>query len=161
MALLSRLHSCCAVRLVYIQISPGHIWTTLYNLRACDRPWWRKYVMNFSLYTVFCSLLYTMNSSEHLLFIHTQYNTHTITLTLMLHSNHRTNTRTRVHALSTNWNWTKCKRRSPPRSNSLCLIENITFMCSCYRKFGYSDLMNDFIRTKPVKFESVRVEDGY
>ena len=25
------LHSCCAVRLVYIQISPGHICTTLYN----------------------------------------------------------------------------------------------------------------------------------
>jgi len=29
---LSRSHSCCAVRLVYIQISPGHIWTTLYDL---------------------------------------------------------------------------------------------------------------------------------
>ena len=29
---LSRSHSCCAVRLVYIQISPGHIWITLYNL---------------------------------------------------------------------------------------------------------------------------------
>ena len=29
---LSRSHSCCAVRLVYIQISPGHIWTTLYVL---------------------------------------------------------------------------------------------------------------------------------
>ena len=28
---LSRSHSCCAVRLVYIQISPGHIWTTLYT----------------------------------------------------------------------------------------------------------------------------------
>ena len=28
--LLSRSHSCCAVRLVYTQISPGHIWTTLY-----------------------------------------------------------------------------------------------------------------------------------
>ena len=28
---LSRSHSCCAVRLVYIQISPGYIWTTLYN----------------------------------------------------------------------------------------------------------------------------------
>ena len=27
---LSRSHSCCAVRLVYIQISHGHIWTTLY-----------------------------------------------------------------------------------------------------------------------------------
>jgi len=27
---LSRSHSCCAVRLVYIQISPGHIWTILY-----------------------------------------------------------------------------------------------------------------------------------
>jgi len=27
---LSRSHSCCAVRLVYVQISPGHIWTTLY-----------------------------------------------------------------------------------------------------------------------------------
>jgi len=27
---LSRSHSCCAVRPVYIQISPGHIWTTLY-----------------------------------------------------------------------------------------------------------------------------------
>jgi hypothetical protein len=27
---ISRSHSCCAVRLVYTQISPGHIWTTLY-----------------------------------------------------------------------------------------------------------------------------------
>jgi len=27
---LSRSHSCCAVWLVYIQISPGHIWTTLH-----------------------------------------------------------------------------------------------------------------------------------
>jgi len=27
---LSRSHSCCAVRLVYTQINPGHIWTTLY-----------------------------------------------------------------------------------------------------------------------------------
>ena len=27
---LSRSHSCCAVRLLYIQISPGHIWTTFY-----------------------------------------------------------------------------------------------------------------------------------
>ena len=27
---LSKSHSCCAVRLVYTQISPGHIWTTLY-----------------------------------------------------------------------------------------------------------------------------------
>ena len=27
---LSRSRSCCAVRLVYTQISPGHIWTTLY-----------------------------------------------------------------------------------------------------------------------------------
>jgi len=25
----NKLHSCCAVRFVYIQISPGHIWTTL------------------------------------------------------------------------------------------------------------------------------------
>ena len=33
---LSRSHSCCAVRLVYIQISPGHIWTTLYmQLSTC------------------------------------------------------------------------------------------------------------------------------
>ena len=29
-ASLSRSHSCCAVRLVYTQISPGHIWTLLY-----------------------------------------------------------------------------------------------------------------------------------
>jgi len=28
---LSRSHSCCAVQLVYAQISPGHIWTTLYT----------------------------------------------------------------------------------------------------------------------------------
>ena len=27
---LSRSHRCCAVRPVYTQISPGHIWTTLY-----------------------------------------------------------------------------------------------------------------------------------
>jgi hypothetical protein len=26
---LSRSHRCCAVRLVYTKISPGHIWTTL------------------------------------------------------------------------------------------------------------------------------------
>ena len=30
---LSRSHTCCAVRLVYIQISPGHIRTTLYYTR--------------------------------------------------------------------------------------------------------------------------------
>ena len=38
---LSRSHNCCAVRLVYIQISPGHIWTTLYYSRAviCDTTW--------------------------------------------------------------------------------------------------------------------------
>jgi hypothetical protein len=44
---LSRLHSCCAVRLVYTQISPGHIWTILYvsckcfvlpGKRLCDKP---------------------------------------------------------------------------------------------------------------------------
>ena len=29
---LSRSHSCCAVRLFYTQISPGHIWTTLWLL---------------------------------------------------------------------------------------------------------------------------------
>ena len=28
----SRSYSCCAVRLVYIQISPGHVWTTLYYI---------------------------------------------------------------------------------------------------------------------------------
>jgi len=28
---LLRSHSCCAVQLVYTQISPGHIWTTLYT----------------------------------------------------------------------------------------------------------------------------------
>jgi len=35
---LSRSHSCCAVRLVYIQISPGHIWTTLYydRIKGCE-----------------------------------------------------------------------------------------------------------------------------
>ena len=27
-----RSHSCCAVRLAYTQISPGHIWTTLYKI---------------------------------------------------------------------------------------------------------------------------------
>jgi len=31
---LSRSHSCCTVRLVYTQISSGHIWTTLY-LPSC------------------------------------------------------------------------------------------------------------------------------
>ena len=30
---LSRSHSCWAVRLIYTQISPGHIWTTLYTVR--------------------------------------------------------------------------------------------------------------------------------
>ena len=39
-ATLSRSHNCCAVRLVYIQISPGHIWTTLYNVAYVDtHPW--------------------------------------------------------------------------------------------------------------------------
>jgi len=32
---LSRSHSCCAVRLLYTQISPGHIWTTLYFNCRC------------------------------------------------------------------------------------------------------------------------------
>ena len=36
---LSRSHSCCAVRLLYIQTSPGHIWTTLYNVLQMDRMW--------------------------------------------------------------------------------------------------------------------------
>ena len=40
---LSRSHSCCAVRLVYTQISPGHIWTTLYivlvNICEKSRAW--------------------------------------------------------------------------------------------------------------------------
>ena len=47
---LSRSHSCCAVRLVYTQIRPGHIWTTLYlkvvigtvartNWKQCGRLW--------------------------------------------------------------------------------------------------------------------------
>ena len=31
-----RSHSCCAVRLVDTQISPGHIWTTLYLTRVCN-----------------------------------------------------------------------------------------------------------------------------
>ena len=31
----SRSHSCCAVRFVYIQSSPGHIWTTLYSKIFC------------------------------------------------------------------------------------------------------------------------------
>ena len=30
---LSRSHSCCVVRLLYTQISPGHIWTTLYYIK--------------------------------------------------------------------------------------------------------------------------------
>ena len=34
---LTRSHSCCAVRLVYTQISPGHIWTTLYF--SWDKNW--------------------------------------------------------------------------------------------------------------------------
>ena len=36
---LSRSHSCCAVRLVYTQISPGHIWTTLYVLQVGMKIW--------------------------------------------------------------------------------------------------------------------------
>ena len=49
---LSRSHSCCEMRLVYTQISPGHIWTTLYmfvygkeysncplQLYVCEPPW--------------------------------------------------------------------------------------------------------------------------
>jgi hypothetical protein len=34
-----RSHSCCAVRLVYTQISPGHIWITLY--------YWPPRIMSF------------------------------------------------------------------------------------------------------------------
>ena len=34
---LSRSHSCCAVRLVYTQISPGRIWTTLYITHGIKR----------------------------------------------------------------------------------------------------------------------------
>jgi len=37
--ILSRFHSCCAVRLVYIQISPGHIWTTLYHNLDLSLSW--------------------------------------------------------------------------------------------------------------------------
>ena len=37
---LSRSHSCCAVRLVYTQISPGHIWTTLYMYNHNGVGWW-------------------------------------------------------------------------------------------------------------------------
>ena len=40
---LSRSHSCCAVRLVYTQISPGHIWTTLY-----------EYYCNVYAYVILC-----------------------------------------------------------------------------------------------------------
>ena len=41
---LSRSHSCCAVRLVYTQISPGHIWTTLYKAKCIA-----KYLCDFFL----------------------------------------------------------------------------------------------------------------
>jgi hypothetical protein len=34
---LSRSHSCCAVRLVYTQISPGHIWTTWYLINCVEQ----------------------------------------------------------------------------------------------------------------------------
>ena len=40
---LSRSNSCCAVRLVYIQISPGHIWTTLYKTYAKVVFWQLRY----------------------------------------------------------------------------------------------------------------------
>ena len=36
---LSRSHSCCAVRLVYTQISPGHIWATLYVRFKFSKQW--------------------------------------------------------------------------------------------------------------------------
>jgi len=48
--ILSMSHSCCAVRLVYIQISPGHIWTTLYLVNKANL------VHNFYWYVYFCSL---------------------------------------------------------------------------------------------------------
>ena len=52
---LSRSHSCCAVRLVYTQISPGHIWTTLYFYKAAGHlsvptlhTYWRSIRNNYS-----------------------------------------------------------------------------------------------------------------
>jgi len=39
---LSRSHSCCAVRLVYTQISTGHIWTTLYMILKQQKIWWSR-----------------------------------------------------------------------------------------------------------------------
>ena len=47
---LSRSHSCCAVRLVYVQISPGHIWTTLYYPRN-NPPAHRKDTPQPTVYT--------------------------------------------------------------------------------------------------------------
>ena len=38
---LSGSHSCCAVRLVYTQISPGHIWTTLCFCAPRELSAWR------------------------------------------------------------------------------------------------------------------------
>ena len=54
---LSRSHSCCAVRPVYIQISPGHIWTTLYN------SYWTMPLLAF--FFIVCFLLLYFSYSIH------------------------------------------------------------------------------------------------
>ena len=57
---LSRSHSCCAVRLVYTQISPGHIWTTLYNMIAAAdmRCYWPSKITS----TFWCTFVSFMHS---------------------------------------------------------------------------------------------------
>jgi len=63
---LSRSHSCCAVRLVYTQISPGHIWTTFYLFYI-------RYELCFRLPSHLSSLLHVSNimcSSSGRPFIH-------------------------------------------------------------------------------------------
>ena len=60
---LSRSHSCCAVRRVYIQISPGHIWTTLYIMLLCKKKrkhfscFWRE-IWNFRSYIAIFRQIY-------------------------------------------------------------------------------------------------------
>ena len=68
---LSRLHSCCAVRLVYTQISPGHIWTTLYvrfkhSCHLCQVIlFFNAQVTHFMSHTIFFRKSLWLNEHTH------------------------------------------------------------------------------------------------
>ena len=68
---LLRSHSCCPVRLVYTQIRPGHIWTTLY-IHTYTKPLYRadknkkKTILGFKLVSILSSSGYDVTVHEGL-----------------------------------------------------------------------------------------------